>query len=1263
MPRLQTRFFFNLMLKQTGVALFYALFAYLHLHYFSLLKFIAVPYLASGLAVSIVILWGAQYALGVLLGAILALMFSDVSAALVLTGAVGAACQALVGFYFIDFYCKKNNSPLSLKSLKDYFVLNILVCLISTAIRPFFVSLALLFSGSVSAEFFFVRFSSLWLGDATACVLLVPLILMAFRERWSMPSFRQVVQAGMLCCICLFAGQVIFFDWFQLELGNIARPYWMFLFIAWIAIVLGARLTSLILLIVSIQAFGGSIVGSGAFGEDLILTGLSNFSFFSLIASFLGMSLALYSSEQIDYKNTLLTKLNELQSKGQALDAISQGILISDDQRHIVYVNRTFQAMTGYSENEVLGRPCAIVLGPQSASEVVSKIQQSLDNRQAFFGEVLGHRKDGSTFWDEISLSPVRNAIGELEQFVAVHHDITHRKLAESRATLANAVFENNPNGILVTDAAQNIMMVNAMFVDVTGYEVSEVVGKKPSMLSSGQHDRGFYTEMWLKINADRRWEGEVWNCRKNGDHYPEWLQINAVVNDQGEVTNYIGMFVDLSQHKKAEEDIQRLVNFDALTGLPNLLFMQNQSDRALNYARLNQTSLAILTLDLDHFKDVNDTIGHHIGDLLLIEASKRFQRLLREGDVLSRQGGDEFIVLLPGAAKKGASQVAQKILDAFLDPFKIEQHTLKITSSIGIALYPQDGHDFADLFKYADMALFHAKEHGRNNFQFYDGAMSNEVNERVSLESALQLAVSEEQFDLHYQPLIDLQSGKITGFEALIRWTHPSLGSISPARFIPVAEECGAINAIGAWVLNTACRDIRTWLDAGLVVPQIAINFSPRQFRNPNAILHIKDALDRYQLPASALCIEITEGVLMEDANVSQITLMALKQMGITLSLDDFGTGYSSLSYLKLFPFDKVKIDQSFVREITTSTQNAAIVIAVIGMAHSLGIKVLAEGVETEAQCEFLRNNMSDEIQGYFFSKPVPFDAAEILIREDRQLSPSLLRLKKPEKTLLLVDDEQNIVSSLKRLLRRDGYQILTANSGQEGLDVLTSNKVDVIVSDQRMPGMTGVEFLRNVKELYPETVRMVLSGYTELNSVTDAINEGAVFRFLTKPWDDEKLRENIKEAFHYKELADDNRQLSLRVQTSNHELAIANRHLAEILQQKQQQITRDALSLDIVREVLQHTPVAVIGLDDASVVAFVNDAAMALFADIGGMLGEELALVYPALYLAISSAEEATDVLFNVNENYYDFRWRRMGEFSQSSGKLIIFSKVKMA
>lgn len=1258
MSRAQIRFSSAHLLQQTVVALAYALLAYPNLHYFPFQKYLAIPQLASGFALSVLLLRGREYAAGVFLGALTASILAGATDSATLAYAAGAVFQALAGFYLIDFYNKKNNLKICLETVESYFFFIIAVGIFASLVRPLLVCLVLFAAGHVSQEAIMIRFMTLWLGEAVGCVVMLPLILSAVNGSWSLLPMRKLVQAVILFVICFATGQLVFFGWYQTELGEIVRPYWMILFISWIAIAFGARLVSLAIVLLMVQSFWGTMDGMGFFGQDVVLTNLIRYCFYILIICFLGMSLGSYVNEQIRHKDALLLKLNDLQLREQALDAISQGVVIADTDRRITYVNRAFSDMSGYPPEEVLGGPCSVLQGPDSDKETIAIITEALNSQMPFHGEILSYKKDRSSFWNEIAMSPVKDAHGKLVQFVSVQHDISPRKLAESQAILAKAVFDNNPNGILVTDAEQRIVMVNAKFVSVTGYEPSEMIGKNPRMLSSGKQDQAFYMEMWHKIHADKKWEGEIWNCRKNGEMYPEWLAITPVCNQDGEVSNYIGMFTDLSVHKKAEEDIDRLINFDVLTGLPNLAFMQNQGERALEYARLNQASVALLFLDLDHFKFVNDTMGHHVGDLLLIEVSRRFQRLLREGDVLSRQGGDEFVVLLPGASEKGASYVAKKILAAIKDSFQIEQRTINISVSIGVALYPKDGQNFEDLSKCADTALFHAKEHGRSSFQIYDSQMSNEVLERVRLENALHLAVSNEEFDIHYQALTDLQSGKITGFEALLRWQHAELGQVSPARFIPIAEECGLINAIGAWVLNRVCQDIRGWLDKGIAAPQVAVNFSPRQFRSANLITHIQEALVSYQLPSSALCIEITEGVLMEDAHVSQIALTELKQLGITLSLDDFGTGYSSLSYLKLFPFDKVKIDKSFVCEITSGSQDAAIVIAIIGMAHSLGIKVLAEGVETEAQCEFLRNNMADEIQGYLFSKPIPAADAEALLLENRQLGQHLLRLSRPEKTLLLVDDEQNIVSSLKRLLRKDGYHILTANSGQEGLDILTDNTVDVIVSDQRMPGMTGVEFLRKVKGLYPDTIRIVLSGYTELNSVTDAINEGAVFRFLTKPWDDDKLREHIKEAFHYKALADDNRRLSLKVQTSNQELASANRQLANMLQEKQQQIIRNSANLEIVREALQYTPVAVIGLDDANVIAFVNDAALGLFA-VGSILGEELGLVLPEVDAAISQAEEGAEIPFVISQNHYSIRWRQMGELSQSNGKIVIFAK----
>jgi EAL domain-containing protein (putative c-di-GMP-specific phosphodiesterase class I)/FixJ family two-component response regulator len=447
----------------------------------------------------------------------------------------------------------------------------------------------------------------------------------------------------------------------------------------------------------------------------------------------------------------------------------------------------------------------------------------------------------------------------------------------------------------------------------------------------------------------------------------------------------------------------------------------------------------------------------------------------------------------------------------------------------------------------------------------------------------------------------------------------------------------------------------MRTWEDAGLTGLRVAVNLSPRQFRDPQLAEKIGSALAEAGIEPRMLCLEITENVVMLDTPASQAMLTHLRSLGIDLVLDDFGTGYSSLNYLKKFAFDKVKIDRSFVSNITTDSNDGAIATAIVSMAHSLGIRVVAEGVETEVQCDFLRRNMCDEIQGFLFSPALSADDTAALLREERRLPDHLLRLNRPQRTLLIVDDEVNIVSSLKRLLRRDNYNILTANSGMEGLEVLARNDVDVIVSDQRMPGMTGVEFLGKAKELYPDTVRLVLSGYTELQSVTDAVNQGAIYKFLMKPWDDTQLREHIGEAFQRKEMADENRRLTLEVRTANFELAAANRKLEEVLQQQQQQISRDEVSLDVVREVLQQVPAPAIGLDEDNFIAFVNTAAQGLFRDEGMMLGADARTTIPEVLHAIDGMGDGQSCSIQIKGSVYRVRSHSMGQGSESRGKLL--------
>ncbi|MCU6433519.1 EAL domain-containing protein [Undibacterium sp. Jales W-56] len=715
-----------------------------------------------------------------------------------------------------------------------------------------------------------------------------------------------------------------------------------------------------------------------------------------------------------------------------------------------------------------------------------------------------------------------------------------------------------------------------------------------------------------------------------------------------------------LEEAKKAQEQLQKEFLFqqkhDELTGLPNRSLLKDRTKQAIYSADRKATTVALLHLGLDHFKLVNDGVGYGTGDQLLKNIAERLHQCVHEADTVSYYGGDEFVLILKDFEKtENIINVCERISCVIAEPYLANNIELHLSCSIGIALYPQDSSNDDDLFTFADLALNRAKHLGRSNFQFYSAKMNEITKDRVEISNDLHKAIIAEELSLHYQPKADLQTGKIVGMEALLRWDHPNRGMIPPTYFIPIAEESGLIEKLGDWVIKQVCRDIAAWTKDGVIAPCIAINVSPRQLQNPFFTTKLLNILKDMQIGHDMISLEVTESVLMDHSSPVGNTLKGFKEHGIALALDDFGTGYSALSYLKHFPFDYVKIDQSFVRDVIENTGDASISKAVIAMAHSLGIKVIAEGVETEAQCEFLSLNMCDQIQGYLLSRPMPADQAKEFLQSEICLKNHLLRLEKPQRSLLLVDDEPNILSSVKRLLRRDGYQIYTANSGQEGLKLLSENKVDVIVSDQRMPEMTGVEFLRNAKKLYPDTIRIVLSGYTELQSITDAINEGAIYKFLTKPWEDEQLREQIAEAFRHKEMADENRRLHIQIQTTNQELATANRYLADVLKQKQLQIKRDETSLEIVREVLQYIPVPLVGIDDNDMIAFINQAAEVLLEKSPPMLGEDIRLLSEDFSVSLKTYAAGEDFQISIEGHDFIVNWKMMGERSQSSGKLI--------
>jgi len=669
----------------------------------------------------------------------------------------------------------------------------------------------------------------------------------------------------------------------------------------------------------------------------------------------------------------------------------------------------------------------------------------------------------------------------------------------------------------------------------------------------------------------------------------------------------------------------------------------------------------ALIFIGLDSFSQINRALNQG-WDVALSQVADRLKDCLGEKTVVGHLGAGDFAIVIGSAGNKAeVEQVCDRIGAAVGETLAVRDRQINLSCCIGLALFPLDAGDAPALFNCADLALEQAKKAGPGRRQFTSIDLIRQAEQRKKTAEDLRVAIDEERLGLLYQPLIDLQSGKICGVEALVRWEEQETKGISTQYFIEIAEESGLIADLGDWVLRRACKDLLGWAEQGLLRFTVALNVSCAQLQNPLYAEILARSLQYMQVTPDRICIEINETALMQGGEIVMANLEKLKSIGFALTLDDFGTGFSSLSHLKRLPFAKVKIDRSFINHVPEDGEDTAISKAIISMAHSLGIRVVAEGVETESQCSFLSQNMCDEMQGFFFSEALNAEDLAEVMRKKHALPEKLLRLQKPRRTLLLVDDEGNIINALKRLLRTQDFRILTANSGEAGLEVLADNPVDVIISDQRMPGMTGVEFLGKAKDLYPDTVRIVLSGYTELDSVTNAVNQGAIYKFLTKPWDDEQLLGHVEEAFRHKGMADENRRLNLEVLTANQELAQANRRLEELLQQKQQQINRDEVSLDIVREALQQIPLAVIGVDDSDTIVFANDEAQALFEDTPSILGSDVNHLIPDLAHATNNGIRGVQCTIEIGRRFFDVVARRMGRGSQSRGKLMTISPFK--
>lgn len=588
-----------------------------------------------------------------------------------------------------------------------------------------------------------------------------------------------------------------------------------------------------------------------------------------------------------------------------------------------------------------------------------------------------------------------------------------------------------------------------------------------------------------------------------------------------GEVRLIAGVAGDITLRKKQELELRHQGTHDQLSGLPNRTLIRDRLEQMIAHAHRHQGLVAVCFLDLDRFKMINDSLGHRAGDRVLQEVAERLRNHAREGDTVGRFGGDEFVVLLSDLADQDdAIDVARRLVSELARPVFEENQELHITGSLGISIYPRDGEDVDTLLRNADTAMYRAKELGRNSFQFFTSEMNTRVLNRLTLEGALRRALERQEFELYYQPQVALNTGYITGVEALVRWHHPELGFVGPDEFIGISEDTGLIVPLGDWVLATACAQIKSWQQEDLPPISVSLNASPRQFGLGTFVASVRKCIEQGGFEPKLLELELTESILVASSEELLDELQQLKEIGVQIALDDFGTGYSSLNYLHRYPFDTLKIDQSFVRDVITNPDNATITRTIIAMAHGLKMRVVAEGVETAEQASYLRRGYCDEMQGYYVSRPMPAAQFTELLRQRKTWPPANNTDGTERHTLLIVDDDQNVVHALGRVLRHDGYRVIVADNAKEGLTQLALHGAAVVISDQRMPGMNGTEFLARVKEIHPNTVRVLLTGFPDLATATEAVNTGAVFKFIAKPWDNGEITTLLREAFRRYEM-----------------------------------------------------------------------------------------------------------------------------------------------
>jgi PAS domain S-box-containing protein/diguanylate cyclase (GGDEF)-like protein len=949
------------------------------------------------------------------------------------------------------------------------------------------------------------------------------------------------------------------------------------------------------------------------------------------------------------------------------LQQVQVGLFVDQDGR-IAYANPALASLLGWPESELIGLDAqAALVTPEFREPARAVVQRRLAGKTGRPGDMRFVRRDGSTFDARVHARRI-DFDGQPAVLVTVT-DIAELKRALQRAEW-NA-------GMLAR--SESLCRSGSFEVILPGGDVIVSPGLRAlvGLPNEAEGPQSIDSLAWVPED-ERALVAGIWRTAVQGE--PIEFQHRVVTSDGrrltvrhigllspdpggGESAHGVAIVQDITSQREAEARIEELSTHDEVTGLPNRKSFLDQVDAAMHAARWGDGALALLAIDVPRIADIKSSMGFGAGDALTMALAARLSANALRGEVIARLGETEFAVLLEvgsADALDAMRQRAHALMQAMQAPVTLGVTDVFPRCVVGVARFPGDAEGADALVEAAQNARLEAAT-GTAGLAFYKPESATRAVREMQVEAALRRALAGNEFELHYQAQVDLSSGCIRGAESLLRWTSPELGVVSPGEFIPVAERVGLIGAIGDWVLQRACAQAAAWRKISPHPVRVGVNLSPAQLQRPDLARHVQAMLVAAGAHASNLAIEVTESVLMADVERAAQVLHELKAIGVEIALDDFGTGFSSLSWLCRLPLDVLKVDRSFVHDVTAAAQDVSVTRAIIRLAHSLKLEVLAEGVETEGQLSLLAADGCDSIQGFYFARPLPAAEFEALLKADKRLPPQFVSRVRRNRTLLLVDDEDNILAALKRTLRRDGYHIVTACNAAEGLQRLTEHEVDVIISDQRMPGMTGVEFLRRAKDLYPHTVRMVLSGYTELQSIIDAVNEGAIYKFLTKPWDDERLRAHVSEAFQQKGMADENRRLSLQVESANADLAGLNARLEHLLEQQRQHADLLQAQASQSRDLIDELPAAVLGIDPDGLVAMSNRRAEALWSDDGGLLGRLVAELVPGWspHVAEAAGVDATGAgsAVTIAGRGYRMVARPMSGSAGARGSLLLF------